>query len=98
MFKYKLPHTSSEYDVFRKDPIGWIKGSIETNLPNDRISASVFETASMYDIKPDSRDFYIVLAFIALMMIERLENDFQAYRANKPNPSFYANLIKKQSQ
>jgi len=73
-----------------------MKRHIEANLLNDPIRAAVFKTASAYKIKHNSKDFYVILAFMALMTDEFLERDIQAYRTSHPNPVFYSKLKKLQ--
>ncbi|MFO7556692.1 MAG: hypothetical protein R6W88_15940 [Desulfobacterales bacterium] len=47
---------------------------------------------SAYSIKHHSKDFYTILAVMALMISELLEKDFQLYRNNHPNPVNYSKL------
>jgi hypothetical protein len=95
---YNMPRTKSEYEIFNEDPVGWMQKHIEANLPSDNISGAVFQVASAYGIKHTSKDFFVILAFLALMTNERLESDFKTYRANNANPEFYSNLINIQNR
>jgi len=81
-----MPMNSKEVEAFRKDPVRWMKDQIQENLPSDPLSQAVFKLAAKYKIKHRKKEFYIILAFIALMNNELITADFQRYRMMTANP------------
>ncbi|MBI9087380.1 MAG: hypothetical protein JEZ11_27570 [Desulfobacterales bacterium] len=87
-----MPKTDEELEIFQNDPVEWFKNQIAGNLPNDALSATVFSAASEMGIKSESREFYIMLAFMALRTADHVMADFLRYRQTNVNPDFYKNL------
>ena len=82
---YRMPFNAKEVESFQKDPVAWMKAQIEENLPTDPIAQNVFKLANKHGIKTRKKEFYIMLAFIALLNNQMVTVDFQRYRLSNPN-------------
>jgi len=81
---YRMPMNRNEVIAFKKDPTEWMKSQIDINLPKDVLAQAVFKLASQHKIKTRKKEFYVMLAFVALMNNAMVTADFQKYRQATP--------------
>ena len=60
------------FDRFQIDPIKWMEDQIEESLMYDALTNNVLRLAQSKGYRNQSKDFYIMLAFYALLEKDRL--------------------------
>ena len=88
---YRMPWNEIEMRAFRKNPVGWMRDQIRDNLQGHKLTRAVHSMAQKQGIKIKSRDFFVILSYMALVACDQMARELakcktDSVQALKPNP------------